>query len=97
MRANATLFISLIIAFRPPARYALLSLPDNLGALPLPKALLSLVVSTLNREHSVVYTQGEKLLSLVVQSDIDKDFGSLLASLLTIFIGVRIVGSDYIR
>jgi len=69
------------------ARYALLRLPDNLASLPLPRALMALVISAMNRQHAAVYDQAGALRSLVLHPDfIDKDLASIIANLLSAFI-----------
>lgn len=76
---------------RPPARYALLRLPENLASYPLSRALMALVTSTANREHAKIYEQAETLQALVTQPDFfDKDLASILQALLVVFLGIYI-------
>ncbi|KAF8965207.1 COP9 signalosome [Flammula alnicola] len=70
-----------------PARYALLRLPDSLASLLLPRALTTLVTSTMNRQHVKVYEQAANLLGLVSQPDFfDKDLASIIATLISAFL-----------
>ena len=75
--------------FRPPARYALMRLPENLTSFHMSRALMALVVSTTNREHAKVYEQAETLHGLVAEPDFfDKDLASIVQPLLAIFLGI---------
>ena len=75
--------------FRPPARYALMRLPENLASFPLSRALMALVISTTNREHAKIYEQAETLHALVAQPDFfDKDLASIVQALLAAFLGI---------
>jgi len=77
----------LILDELPPARYALLRLPETLASLPLSQALLALVTSTINREHANIYEQAETLHVLVSQPDFfDKDLATMLQALLVAFL-----------
>lgn len=75
--------------FRPPARYALMRLPENLASFIMSRALMALVISTTNREHAKVYEQAETLHGLVAQPDFfDKDLASIVQPLLAVFLGI---------
>lgn len=75
--------------FRPPARYALIRLPENLSSFLISRALMALVISTTNREHAKVYDQAETLHGLVAQPDFfDKDLASIVQPLLEVFLGI---------
>lgn len=75
--------------FRPPARYALIRLPENLSSFLITRALMALVISTTNREHAKVYDQAETLHGLVAQSDFfDSDLTSIVQPLLEVFLGI---------
>ena len=75
--------------FRPPARYALMRLPENLSSFLLSRALMALVISTTNREHAMVYDQVDTLHVLVAQPDFfDKDLASFVQPLLEALLGI---------
>jgi len=70
----------------PPARFALLRLPDNLSSLPLARALNLLVVYAMNRQHAQLYEQITVLKNLVSQSDFfDQELGHQIVDLATVF------------
>ena len=75
--------------FRPPARYSLVRLPENLASLLVSRALMALVISTTNREHAKIYEHAETLHGLVAQPDFfDKDLASILQPLIGVFLGI---------
>lgn len=75
--------------FRPPARFALVRLPENLSSFLISRALMALVISTTNREHAKVYDQAETLHGLVAQPDFfEKDLASIVQPLLEVFLGI---------
>lgn len=75
-------------ADRPPARYALLRLPDSLISLPLTRALSALVVYAMNRQHAQLYEQINILKSTVSQPDFfDQELGHQIVDLATVFTG----------
>lgn len=75
--------------FRPPARYALVRLPENLASLLVSRALMALVISTTNREYAKIYEHAETLHGLVAQPDFfDKDLASILQPLIGVFLGI---------
>lgn len=77
----------LILDELPPARYALLRLPENLASFPLSRGLMALVTSTINREHAKIYEQAETLHALAAQPDFfDKDLVPILQTLLVVFL-----------
>ncbi|KJA27156.1 hypothetical protein HYPSUDRAFT_63416 [Hypholoma sublateritium FD-334 SS-4] len=70
----------------PPARYALLRLPDNLISLPLARALGALVIYAMNRQHAQLYEQINILKSIVSQPDFfDQELGHQVVDLATVF------------
>ncbi|KAF9527029.1 hypothetical protein CPB83DRAFT_857019 [Crepidotus variabilis] len=76
----------LILDNTSAAKYALLRLSDNLLNVGLSCALQSLVVATSNREHAKVYDQANALHKLVSQEIPDKEFASIIITLLSAFI-----------
>jgi COP9 signalosome complex subunit 8 len=77
----------LVLDDLPPARYAIIRLPDNLASFPLSRALMALVTSAMNREHATIYDQAAALNNLVSQPDfMDKDLASAISNLLSAFI-----------
>ncbi|KAF9482813.1 hypothetical protein BDN70DRAFT_852734 [Pholiota conissans] len=71
----------------PPARHALHRLSENLATLPLSRALSSIVVSTMNRQHAQLYEQVNALTSLVSQPDFfDRNLGSVIHDLTAVFL-----------
>ncbi|KAJ7286274.1 COP9 signalosome [Mycena rebaudengoi] len=71
----------------PPARCALMRLPNNLASLPLVKQLCALVASTWERKHENVYVRSQALAQLVGQPDfMDTSLGALLGLMITIFL-----------
>jgi len=77
----------LVLDDLPPARYALVRLPDNLASLPLSHALMALVTSAMNREHATIYNQAAALNNLVSQPDfMDKELASAISNLLSAYI-----------
>jgi COP9 signalosome complex subunit 8 len=80
-----------LCGFRPPARYALMRLPENLASFPLSRALMALVTATTNREHAKIYEQAETLHVLVSQPDFsDQDLAPIVQALLLVFLGIHI-------
>ncbi|KAF8911048.1 hypothetical protein CPB84DRAFT_1958196 [Gymnopilus junonius] len=68
------------------ARFALLRLPDSIASLPLPRALMALVTSAMNR-HATIYDQTAALSNLVAQPDfVENGLGSTISTLLSAFI-----------
>ncbi|TFK42460.1 COP9 signalosome [Crucibulum laeve] len=77
----------LIVDDAPPARHALIRLPENLLSNPLIRILLDLSLCTLNRQHAKVYAQAEALFDQVTQTSfLDKDLANVIASMVTAFV-----------
>ncbi|KAJ7137787.1 COP9 signalosome, partial [Mycena epipterygia] len=71
----------------PPARCALMRLPNNLATSPLGKQLGSLLASTSERKYTNVYTRSQGLLELVGQPDFfDTSLGALLGVMISTFL-----------
>lgn len=80
----------------PPAQYALVRLPDSLQASPLTQALLNLVNATSERHYNKIYAHAETLFGLVAQPDFpDAKLASLIANLVTNFVGRLLVNAEY--
>ncbi|KAJ7461543.1 COP9 signalosome [Mycena latifolia] len=77
----------LIVDDLPPARCALMRLPNNLASSPLAKQLHSLLASTSERKYTNVYTRSQGLLELVSQPDFfDTSLGALLGLMIQNFL-----------
>jgi COP9 signalosome complex subunit 8 len=76
----------LITNFSSPAYYALTRLPDNAMGQPLCQALLSLLASTWERKHAMVYSRAESLHYMVEQSDFVN--AKLIMDMVTTFVGM---------
>ncbi|KAJ7940203.1 COP9 signalosome [Mycena leptocephala] len=77
----------LIIDDLPPARCALMRLPNNLATSPLGKQLLSLLASTSERKYANVYSRSQTLLEHVSQSDFfDTSLGAVLGLMIASFL-----------
>ncbi|KAJ6490651.1 hypothetical protein C8R47DRAFT_455207 [Mycena vitilis] len=74
----------LVLDDLPPARCALLRLPNSLASTPLGKQLFSLLASTSERKYANVYTRSQTLVEQVGQPDF---FDTGLGALLGIMIG----------
>ncbi|KAJ7685587.1 hypothetical protein DFH06DRAFT_1158916 [Mycena polygramma] len=74
----------LVLDDLPPARCALLRLPNSLASTPLGKQLFSLLASTSERKYANVYTRSQTLVEHVGQPDF---FDTGLGALLGVMIG----------
>ncbi|KAJ6618863.1 COP9 signalosome, partial [Mycena sp. CBHHK59/15] len=71
----------------PPARCALMRLPNTLTSLPFVKQLMALLASTWERKHVNVYARSQSLMDLVSQSDfLDSSLGALLGVMIGMFL-----------
>ncbi|KAJ6525507.1 COP9 signalosome, partial [Mycena vulgaris] len=71
----------------PPARSALMRLPNNLASSPLGKQLHSLLASTSERKYNNVYSRSQGLVELVGQPDFfDTSLGALLGLMIAHFL-----------
>ncbi|KAJ7481183.1 hypothetical protein B0H11DRAFT_2024585 [Mycena galericulata] len=71
----------------PPARYALMRLPNNLASSPLGKQLYGLLASTSERKYANVYSRAHALVELVGQPDFfNTSLGALLGVMTATFL-----------
>ncbi|KAJ7024310.1 hypothetical protein C8F04DRAFT_1132072 [Mycena alexandri] len=71
----------------PPARSALIRLPNNLISLPLSRQLVGLLASTSERKYNNVYVRAHGLQQLVGQADfLDAALGAVLGTMLGAFL-----------
>lgn len=72
----------------PPARDALIRLPDSLAGHPLPQALFSLLASTWDRKHERVYSRADDVVLLVAKGGlIDAQLAAVVKGMTAAFIG----------
>jgi len=77
-----------LIAHRPPAKFALLRMPDAVASVPLAQATLKLFASVWKRHYENVYLRGEALSNLARRTDhLQADLAEVVASLAGTFIG----------
>ncbi|KAI0247075.1 COP9 signalosome [Lactifluus subvellereus] len=76
----------LIVNDLPPAKFALMRLPDTVASLPLAQAVLNLFASVWERRYEHVYPRGDALFNLARQTDFSQaEVGGVLTSLVTTF------------